>query len=554
MSLANPCLVSSLSYTGEKEKKLRRSAEYHPTVWGNQFISSALSNDQKKLDAWSKRVRDLKEEVKEMLESAKGSEKLEMELIDNLQRLGVAYHFEKEIEEALRLMYHISCLSPATDSDLRSTALRFRLFRQQGYRVPPDVFSKFMDHQGKFKETLITTDPNGMLSLYEAAFLDTHGDAILDEALAFTKKQLRLAVEAGRLEPPLEAMVKHALELPLRRRIHRLEARHYISLYEKQDGHSPKLLELAKLDYNLVQTLHQKELQDISRWWKELDLAGKLTFARDRVVECYFWPVGVFHEPKHSRARDYVTKLIAITSVIDDIYDVHGTFNELQLFTDAVQRWDLAAMDQLPDYMKACYNALLSCIKAMEEDLAPEGNSYRVNYLTEAMKRLCREYLVEASWFNQGYTPGVDEYLRCSLISCAYPMIIILCYVGMEDEIPEELFTWLRSDPKIVDGTSRGFEQERGHVASAVQCYMKEHGSSEQEACEKLREMVDVAWKDINGGCLEPSAPFPVPLLERILNLARVMEVLYQYGDGYTFSDTDTKESIASLFLNAIPV
>ena len=39
------------------------------------------------------------------------------------------------------------------------------------------------------------------------------------------------------------------------------------------------------------------------RWWKDLDFATKLPFARDRIVECYFWIVSVYFEPQYSLAR-----------------------------------------------------------------------------------------------------------------------------------------------------------------------------------------------------------------------------------------------------------
>ncbi|KAK4760187.1 hypothetical protein SAY87_023318 [Trapa incisa] len=71
---------------------------------------------------------------------------------------------------------------------------------------------------------------------------------------------------------------------------------------------------------------HPKEIHDISRWWKEKDIMRRLTFARDRVVE-----------------------------VLDDIYDAY----QLKLLTDAIERWDIRIMDQLPQYMQVFYKGLL---------------------------------------------------------------------------------------------------------------------------------------------------------------------------------------------------
>ncbi|XP_041025260.1 (-)-germacrene D synthase-like [Juglans microcarpa x Juglans regia] len=75
----------------------------------------------------------------------------------------------------------------------------------------------------------------------------------------------------------------------------------------------------------------------IARWWKDLDFAMKLHFARDRVVEC-FWIVAVYFEPQYSLARKILTKVIALTSIIDDIYDVYGTLEEIKIFTEAIER------------------------------------------------------------------------------------------------------------------------------------------------------------------------------------------------------------------------
>jgi (-)-germacrene D synthase len=72
-----------------------------------------------------------------------------------------------------------------------------------------------------------------------------------------------------------------------------------------------------------------------------LDFANKLPFARDRVIECYFWCLGVYFEPKYNFARRTLTKVTAMISIIDDIYDVHGTLKELDLFTKAIERFEI---------------------------------------------------------------------------------------------------------------------------------------------------------------------------------------------------------------------
>ena len=124
------------------------------------------------------------------------------------------------------------------------------------------MFSKFKDSEGKFKECLVD-DVRGMLSLYEASYLRVHGEDILDDALSFTTTHLGRV--ATHLRPPLSDEVSHALNRPIHKGLPRLEARHYMSIYPQHPSHNPLLLTFAKLDFNLLQQLHKKELSDIAR-------------------------------------------------------------------------------------------------------------------------------------------------------------------------------------------------------------------------------------------------------------------------------------------------
>lgn len=76
------------------------------------------------------------------------------------------------------------------------------------------------------------------------------------------------------------------------------------------------------------------------RWWNELGMIRKLNFARDRLVEGYFWAVGVYYEPSLSRARIMMAKMLALLTVLDDIYDSFGTLEELNFFTSIIQRYE----------------------------------------------------------------------------------------------------------------------------------------------------------------------------------------------------------------------
>ncbi|KAI8007828.1 (-)-germacrene D synthase [Camellia lanceoleosa] len=130
-------------------------------------------------------------------------------------------------------------------------------------------------------------------------------------------------------------------------------------------------------------------------------------------------------------------------------------------------------------------------------------------------------------------------------------MLSTTSYVGMGEVVSKEAFDWVSNDPLIAQTSSvicrimddmagHKFEQKRGHVESAVECYMKQYGASEEEVLVELRKGVTNAWKDINQECLRPTA-VPMPLLLRVVNLARVINVLYKDEDGYTHSGAKHK-------------
>ncbi|KAG5551795.1 hypothetical protein RHGRI_010024 [Rhododendron griersonianum] len=59
-----------------------------------------------------------------------------LKLIDTLQRLGIGYHFQEDIN-ALLLQRFSDGPNPLDNEDLFTTALCFRLHRHNGYQMSP---------------------------------------------------------------------------------------------------------------------------------------------------------------------------------------------------------------------------------------------------------------------------------------------------------------------------------------------------------------------------------------------------------------------------------
>ncbi|RDX58133.1 (-)-germacrene D synthase, partial [Mucuna pruriens] len=119
----------------------RRTANFHPTIWGDYFLTFVPNSEEG--DSHTKQVQLLKEDVRKMFVSFMDNDFVfKLNFIDSIQRLGVSYHFEHEIERTLHQIYEISTKDNniiAHDDDLHCVALLFPLLRQHGYHITSDT-------------------------------------------------------------------------------------------------------------------------------------------------------------------------------------------------------------------------------------------------------------------------------------------------------------------------------------------------------------------------------------------------------------------------------
>lgn len=130
-----------------------------------------------------------------------------------------------------------------------------------------EIFEDIKDEAGNFK-AYIREDVVGMLNLYEASFLAVEDENILDEAREFTSKCLKEMLDMKNIvNQSMSMLISHALELPLLWRIKRFEAMWFIEAYKRKSDMRVVLLELAELDFNIVQGIHQEDLKYSSRYF-----------------------------------------------------------------------------------------------------------------------------------------------------------------------------------------------------------------------------------------------------------------------------------------------
>nr|QWQ79342.1 TPS65 [Juglans sigillata] len=486
-----------------------------------------------------------------------------LNMINAIQRLGIDYHFEEDIDAILKEQYAKYIALGDCGQNLHEVALRFRLLRQRGYYVPADVFNNFKNREGKFDKEL-DNDINGLMSLFEASQLSIEGEGTLDEARSFCE-QLLNAWQIRHPDDNQVSVVGNTLGNPYHKSLARFMAKKFFDNLNGTNGlWLNDLHQLAKMDFNMVQSIHQKEIVQMSIWWKDVGLAQELKFARDQPLKWYVVSMACLTDPDLSEERVDLTKPISLIYIIDDIFDVHGTLEEVTLFTEAINKWDLAAVEELPEYMKICLKALNDITDEISHKIYQKHGWNPVDSLRKTWASLCNAFLVEAPWFSSGQSPKAEEYLKNAVVSSGVHVVLVHIFfllghgatketVHLVDNVPEII-----SSPATIlrlwdDLGSAMDESQDGHDGSYIDYYMKEHKDyAVKEVREKVVDMISDSWKRLNKECLISPNPLPAKFNEACLNMARMVPLLYSYDDNHDLPSLE--EHMKSVLDQSVPM
>nr|UNY86181.1 alpha-pinene synthase [Pinus armandii] len=581
-----PSISMSLTTIVSDDGVQRRIGGFHSNLWNDDFIQSisAPYGDS----SYRERAERLIGEVKKMFTSMSNEDGetitplddliQRLWMVDSVERLGIDRHFKNEIKSALDYVYSywgakgIGRGRENVVTDLNSTALGLRTLRLRGYDVSADVLNHFKDQSGKFASAWNQTEDGirAVLNLYRASLISFPGEKVMDEAETFSAKYLKEALQNIPV-CSLSREIEDVLEYGWHTYLPRLEARNHIDVFgqdtenRKSYMKTEKLLELAKLEFNIFQALQKRELEYLARWWKDSG-SPQMTFCRHRHVEYYTLASCIAFEPQHSGFRLGFAKACHIITVLDDMYDPFGTLDELQLFTAEIKRWDPSATECLPEYMKGVYMLVYNTVNEMCEEADKAQGRDTLNYCRKAWEDYIDSYMQEAKWIASGELPSFEEYYENGKVSSAHRISALQPILTTDIPFPHHILKEVDFPSKLNDlacailrlrGDTRCYQADRarGEEASSISCYMKDNaGTTEEDALNHINAMISDVIKGLNWELLKPNSSVPISAKKHVFDISRAFHYGYKYRDGYSVANIETKTLVQRTLLEPVPL
>ncbi|KAM7523290.1 hypothetical protein LguiA_013192 [Lonicera macranthoides] len=489
-------------------------------------------------------------------------------MIDNLERLGIDWHFKEEIRNVLDETYR--CWLQGDEQifmDVATCAIAFRVLRINGYDVSSDPLTQIAKEGSYFNS--LGGHLKGLtdaLELYRASQL-----IISPDESALRKQNLQSShflqqtlsngsVWSDRLSKYIIEEVDDALNFPLYLSLERLASRRYIEHYNRDCSSirvlktsycssnigNQDLLKLAVEDFNICQSIYLEEIEQAEsegevrivatlyhRWVIESGL-DKLKFARQKTAYCSFSAAATLFTPELSEARMSWAKNGVLTTVFDDFIDVGES-------------------DCCSEEVRILFSALHNTISEIADQAFIRQGRDVTSHLVENWLDLLKAGLIEAEW-SRNNMPTVDEYLENSHITYALGPIVMLALYLVGPELSEEAAR--SSELKKIFRLSSNI----GHLLNDIQSFKRETDQGKQVNAISLR-MIHSGGTTTKEEAIEETMRFIESQMEELLNLvvkekgsivprackelwwkmAKVSHLFYLKDDGFTSPQTMMK-------------
>ncbi|KAI4371674.1 hypothetical protein MLD38_010000 [Melastoma candidum] len=375
-----------------------------------------------------------------------------------------------------------------------------------------------------------------LASLHEASHLCIEEEDVLEQIGETTARELKSSLNKITNRDQAN-FVRHTLRDPVHKSLPIFTSNNI------RDGHilpskykwSREIYDLALLDSCLNKFRYQGEVQRVSKWWKKLGLEKEMTFARHQPWKWHMWTVATITKPSLSKERMELTKPISPIYIVNDIFDVKGTLDELIMFTNSIVRW--SPDENLP---VVCFRVLDNITNEISNEVYRRRGWNPVASLRKSWGRLVEAFLVEASWFANKTYPSMEKYLQNAVVSSGMHCALVHAFFLLGEGITKQRVDMLDGFPGIVASTaailrlwddlgSTKDENQHGHDGAYMEYYKKENtGCSDASARAHVKDLIAKEWKKLNRECLLPRE-FPKSFCDVCLDIARMVPLMYDY-------------------------
>ncbi|KAG9443573.1 hypothetical protein H6P81_014913 [Aristolochia fimbriata] len=415
-------------------------------------------------------------------------------LVDTVQRLTVLDYLYRHLKEE-----GVSWGKDNPIPDVDESSMTLRLLRLHGYPITPDVLNNFKDKDGNFfcYSGQTHSGVSDMFNMYRFSQVRFPGETILIEAQTFAEGHLRSCMKLKHFDDKwavkkaFHKEVEYSLNNPWKKSLQRLEVREYIQNYGENDVwisktlytlyniNNSKYLEMAKLDYNWLLTIYRRERQDINGWRKTAGFNYPF-FERSTVEEIHSSIAGTMHEPEFSECRIAYTKCNYIENIIQDLYMIHESVEDLRALSQAVAKWNPAAVNHLPERLKAAYKLMYNAIREVATLATTAQARDMFPYLLNLRARQVEAYLRQREECDR--KQGEKIFGRRSMTI--------------------KLSSFIKLLP---NGIGIVTNKDYGSIPALFKSYTVGRKSSEQEVQDHTTTLVDNAFDELTHEYLKPS-------------------------------------------------
>ncbi|KAI3980158.1 hypothetical protein MKX01_033299 [Papaver californicum] len=292
---------------------------------------------------------------------------------DRLDRLGISRYFQSEIKDCIDYVHRywtedgVCWERNSNVADIDDTAMGFRILRLHGRDVSPDVFRHFKKGDEFFCfHGQSTSAVTGMFNLYRAS----KGSKQYSSTFLRKKQASNELLDKWIITKDLPGEVGYALEVPWYARLPRIETRFYVEQYGgdrcldwentlqvkklMSNVNSNRYLELAKLDFNNCQALHQLEWQEIQKWYSEcnLELFG---VEKETLLRLYFLATANIFAAERSVERLAWTQTAVLMKAVSSYFETISVAEQKSFVNEFANHIGYDNISFEEDNNKSCY-------------------------------------------------------------------------------------------------------------------------------------------------------------------------------------------------------